>query len=212
MLYVYAATKWQFPKSVQKQVKSVLTPTIILPQKIPSFPGFILSSSQRCIRNINIKKPLRSLFPLLRPYTVYIQRCTTWFGKTNLIRTSGIRRYADTGHRYTVRQCRRHFFKQLIHRKRRLLYRFHVVKIASKPLIRLIFKYQHGTGEADKSYYTVRKGRKATNVSFWIFFSCFNPISWKSLQSFPLGQAFTLQKILLFNRLILFERYSIYLP
>lgn len=37
----------------------VLTPTIIFPQKIPSPPGFILSSNQRCIRNINAKKPLR---------------------------------------------------------------------------------------------------------------------------------------------------------
>ena len=108
---------------------------------------------------------------------VYIQRCTTWFGKTNLIRTSGIRRYADTGHRYTVRQCRRHFFKQLIHRKRRLLYRFHVVKIASKPLIHLIFKYQHGTGEADKSYYQSERDGKPQMYLSEYFFHVFNPIS-----------------------------------
>jgi uncharacterized iron-regulated membrane protein len=55
------------PEISTKTSKSVLTPTIILPQKIPSFPGFILSRSQRCIRNINIKKPLRSLFPFTSP-------------------------------------------------------------------------------------------------------------------------------------------------
>lgn len=170
-----------FPKSVQKQVKAYWHLQSFCPKDSFIF-GFILSRSQRCIRNINIKSRYARFFLLLRPvyWSTYKD---AWFGKTNLIRTSGSEDMLTPVTKYTVRQCRRHFFKQLIHRKRRLLYRFCISKDRVETTHSPHFQIPAWHRRSRQELLSVRKGRKATNVSFWIFFSCFQYVAAAAFRS-----------------------------